>query len=286
MNTVCVCGSRKLGQHQDYEQRVRKQLSKEMDNDNWINVGDASGGDKLCQQFLANQYYPKVIVWYIGNKPRNYANKYNQWEKRKVEGNYTTRDIKMLESSDRLIALWNSQSKGTRRNIETFEKGEVKVLTYPINITYSEREIGGALSINDRVSRQKGYIKSSYEVYYGTHTYEYAIDLYMNERIKKSFIENLDPKKAYEKEETWKEKEWMTKVMESKFLSNPFLYEEVKLRGGEEWLITCRHIGDKRNSKINKINWEGAGASSNYIACLTEAFIRVDEIMTNKSKNS
>ena len=286
MNTVCVCGSRELGQHQDYEQRVRKQLSKEMDNDNWINVGDASGGDKLCQQFLANQYYPKVIVWYIGNKPRNYANKYNQWEKRKVEGNYTTRDIKMLESSDRLIALWNSQSKGTRRNIETFEKGEVKVLTYPINITYSERGIGGALSINDKVSRQKGYIKSSYEVYYGTHTYECAIDLYMNEKIKKSFIENLDPEKAYEQEETWKEKEWMTKVMESKFISNPFLYEEVKLRGGEEWLITCRHIGDKRNSKINKINWEGAGASSNYIACLTEAFIRVDEIMTNKSKNS
>lgn len=286
MNTVCVCGSRELGKHQDYEQRVRKQLTKEMDNNNWINVGDASGGDKLCQQFLANQYYPNVIVWYIGNKPRNYANRYNQWEKRKVEGNYTTRDIKMLESSDKLIALWNSQSKGTRRNIETFEKGEVKVLTYPMNITYSERGIGGALSINDRVSRQKGYIKSSYEVYYGTHTYECAIDLYMNEKIKKSFIENLDPEQAYENEETWKEKEWMTKVMESKFISNPFLYQEVKLRGGEEWLITCRHIGDKRNSKINKINWEGAGASSNYIACLTEAFIRVDEMMTNKSKNS
>ena len=284
MNTVCVCGSKELGQHQDYEQRVRKQLSKEMDNDNWINVGDASGGDKLCQQFLANRYYPKVIVWYIGNKPRNYANRFNQWEKRKVEGNYVTRDIKMLENSDRLIALWNSQSKGTRRNIETFEKGEVKVLTYPINITYSEKGIGGALSINDKVSRQRGYIKSSYEVYYGNHTYECAIDLYQNEKIKKSFIDKLDPEKAYEEEETWKEKEWITKVMESKFISNPFLYEEVKLRGGEEWLITCRHIGDRRNSRKNKINWEGAGESSNYIACLTEAFIRVDEIMTNKSK--
>ena len=284
MNTVCVCGSKELGQHQDYEQRVRKQLSKEMDNDNWINVGDASGGDKLCQQFLANRYYPKVIVWYIGNKPRNYANRFNQWEKRKVEGNYVTRDIKMLENSDRLIALWNSQSKGTRRNIETFEKGEVKVLTYPINITYSEKGIGGALSINDKVSRERGYIKSSYEVYYGNHTYECAIDLYQNEKIKKSFIDKLDPEKAYEEEETWKEKEWITKVMESKFISNPFLYEEVKLRGGEEWLITCRHIGDRRNSRKNKINWEGAGESSNYIACLTEAFIRVDEIMTNKSK--
>ena len=284
MNTVCVCGSRELGQHQDYEQRVRKQLSKEMDNDNWINVGDASGGDKLCQQFLANRYYPKVIVWYIGNKPRNYANRFNQWEKRKVEGNYVTRDIKMLENSDRLIALWNSQSKGTRRNIETFEKGEVKVLTYPINITYSEKGIGGALSINDKVSRERGYIKSSYEVYYGNHTYECAIDMYQNKEIKKSFIDKLDPEKAYEEEETWKEKEWITKVMECKFISNPFLYKEVKLRGGDEWLITCRHIGDRRNSRKNKINWEGAGASSNYIACLTEAFIRVDEIMTNKSK--
>ena len=190
MNTVCVCGSKELGQHQDYEQRVRKQLIKEMDKNNWINVGDASGGDRLCQQFLANQYYPNVIVWYIGDKPRNYANRYNQWEKRRVEGNYTTRDIQMLENSDKLIALWNSQSKGTRRNIETFEKGEVKVLTYPINITYSEKGIGGALSINDKVSRQKGYIKSSYEVYYGNNTYECAIDLYNNERIKKSFINN------------------------------------------------------------------------------------------------
>ncbi|MDE5106796.1 MAG: hypothetical protein O4808_06930, partial [Trichodesmium sp. St17_bin3_1_1] len=194
------------------------------------------------------------------------------------------RDIKMLQNSDKLIALWNSQSKGTRRNIETFEKGEVKVLTYPINITYSEKGIGGALSINDKVSRERGYIKSSYEVYYGNHTYECAIDMYQNKEIKKSFIDKLDPEKAYEEEETWKEKEWITKVMECKFISNPFLYKEVKLRGGDEWLITCRHIGDRRNSRKNKINWEGAGASSNYIACLTEAFIRVDEIMTNKSK--
>ena len=276
MNTVCICGSRELGKHQDYEQRIRKELDIEMRKENWINVGDASGADILCQQILANQYYPNVKVWHIGSKPRNYANRYNQWKKVRVEGNYTARDIQMLENSDKLIALWNSQSKGTRRNIETFEKGEVKVLTYPINITYSEKGIGGALSINDKVSRERGYIKSSYEVYYGNHTYECAIDLYQNEKIKKSFIDKLDPEKAYEEEETWKEKEWITKVMECKFISNPFLYKEVKLRGGDEWLITCRHIGDRRNK------WEGDGAASDYIACLTEAFIRIDRVMTNR----
>ena len=276
MNTVCICGSRELGQHQDYEQRIRKELDIEMRKENWINVGDASGADKLCQQLLANEYYPNVKVWHIGNKPRNYANKYNQWKKVRVEGNYTARDIQMLENSDKLIALWNSQSKGTRRNIETFEKGEVKVLTYPINITYSEKGIGGALSINDKVSRQKGYIKSSYEVYYGNNTYECAIDLYNNERIKKSFINNLDPREAYEEIRKWEEKEWITEVMYAKFSSNPFLYHEVKLRGGDDWLITCRHIGDRRNK------WEGDGAASDYIACLTEAFIRIDRVMTNR----
>ena len=30
MNTVCICGSRELGQHQDYEQRIRKELDIEM----------------------------------------------------------------------------------------------------------------------------------------------------------------------------------------------------------------------------------------------------------------
>ena len=79
----------------------------------------------MCQQLLANEYYPNVKVWYIGNKPRNYANRYNQWEKIKVEGNYTTRDIQMLEDSDKLIALWDNKSKGTKRNIDEFKKGEV-----------------------------------------------------------------------------------------------------------------------------------------------------------------
>ena len=64
--------------------------------------------------------------------------------------------------------------------------------------------------------------------------------------------------------------------MYAKFSSNPFLYHEVKLRGGDDWLITCRHIGDRRNK------WEGDGAASDYIACLTEAFIRIDRVMTNR----
>lgn len=34
-----------------------------------------------------------------------------------------------------------------------FEKGEVKVLMYLINIIYSEKGIGGVLSINDKVLR-------------------------------------------------------------------------------------------------------------------------------------
>jgi hypothetical protein len=276
MTKVCICGSRELGKHQEYERRIRLALEDEIRKDNWINVGDASGADRLCQQLLANEYYPNVKVWYIGNKPRNYANRYNQWEKIKVEGNYTTRDIQMLEDSDKLIALWDNKSKGTKRNIDEFKKGEVEVYTYPINITYSEKGIGGALSINDRISRQKGYIKSSYVVHYARHTYDCAIDMYNNEKMKKEFIYNLDPRLADEEVKKWEQKQWMIEVMYAKFSSNPFLYHEVKLRGGDDWLITCRHIGDRRHK------WEGDGAASDYIACLTEAFIRIDRVMTNR----
>ena len=106
MNTVCICGSRELGKHQDYEQRIRKELDIEMRKENWINVGDASGADILCQQILANQYYPNVKVWHIGSKPRNYANRYNQWKKVRVEGNYTARDIQMLENTRASSLNW------------------------------------------------------------------------------------------------------------------------------------------------------------------------------------
>lgn len=61
-----------------------------------------------------------------------------------------------------------------------------------------------------------------------------------------------------------------------KFSLNFFLYYEVKLRGGDDWLLICRYIGDKRNK------WEGDGVVSDYIVCLIEVFIRIDCVMINR----
>ncbi|MEG5043562.1 hypothetical protein [Microcoleus sp. B4-C1] len=87
-----------------------------------IILGDASGVDKLVQEYLRSQNYPNVRVYFAlwsGNgKPRNVTG----FETVGVQGSYSDRDKVMCSVCDYGLALWDGRSRGTRDNINRTER--------------------------------------------------------------------------------------------------------------------------------------------------------------------
>lgn len=106
-----------------------------------IIVGDAGGVDKTVQKILSDKKYPNVMVYHIGEKPRNLMNK--DWTNRKVpveaennvynrNGRFTreaqmVKDKAMSQDADFGLVIWKdtsinrfgkkSVSKGSLNNI-------------------------------------------------------------------------------------------------------------------------------------------------------------------------
>ncbi|MEG4518878.1 MULTISPECIES: hypothetical protein [unclassified Microcoleus] len=82
-----------------------------------IILGDASGVDKLVQEYLRNSNYLNVQVYFAlwsGNgKPRNVTG----FQTVGVPGSYVDRDKAMCAVCDYGLALWDGISRGTKDNI-------------------------------------------------------------------------------------------------------------------------------------------------------------------------
>jgi hypothetical protein len=92
-----------------------------------IILGDASGVDKLVQEYLRNSNYLDVKVYFAlwsGNgKPRNVTG----FQTVGVSGSYVDRDKAMCSICDYGLALWNGISRGTKDNIDR-TKGKTKII--------------------------------------------------------------------------------------------------------------------------------------------------------------
>lgn len=88
--------------------RIENIKSKELQ----VLVGDCWGVDTLAQKYLEG--YPHVIVYHIGQKPRNNIGK---WDTVSVCGPQWSKDKKMSEDCDYFFAIWDGKSKGTKNNI-------------------------------------------------------------------------------------------------------------------------------------------------------------------------
>lgn len=92
-----------------------------------IILGDASGVDKLVQEYLRNSNYRDVKVYFAlwsGNgKPRNVTG----FQTVGIPGSYVDRDKAMCAICNYGLALWDGVSRGTKDNIDR-TNGKTKII--------------------------------------------------------------------------------------------------------------------------------------------------------------
>lgn len=92
-----------------------------------ILIGDAHGVDKLVQEYLSEQNYEDVIVYFSGEKVRNNKGNWNMKQCLNPENLtgrsfYQMKDKAMADDCDCGLMFWNGKSKGTKQNIDYMEK--------------------------------------------------------------------------------------------------------------------------------------------------------------------
>jgi adenine-specific DNA-methyltransferase len=100
---------------------IRERLDDVMKRRCTVLVGDASGGDRAVQQYLADRDYPHVIVYCM----ETCRNNVGRWQTRTVEAppgasgfsHYSAKDSVMACDAGCGLMLWDGRSKGTLQNI-------------------------------------------------------------------------------------------------------------------------------------------------------------------------
>lgn len=123
-----------------------------------------------------------------------------------------------------------------------------------INIFSGEKGLGGALTNPTLLSRQKGNIRGYYAIEYGGTLYSDVEGAY--HRLKGASILAND--------------ELMASLIAAKFLQHPVLLDEVKKRGGVEFLEKCEHFTGAKSDSFKA--WEGHGRESRFIRNLIKGF--------------
>lgn len=121
MSKIFISGSISI---KELDEKVKKVIDKIIQKKYEILVGDAEGIDKLIQNYLAECGYENVVIYYIGEKPRNCQFKNFKTKKVNFDDSLKSerekqyfKDKKMLEECDKCFCIWNGRSKGTYENI-------------------------------------------------------------------------------------------------------------------------------------------------------------------------
>ena len=252
INSVAICGSRSIVEGNLALRRLIWAIEKIIYSNPEVvfNIGDANGVDVEAQKILNNMEHKNVVVWHVKGNLRNLVNK--NWKTIPVEyqsnnTRYIERDIAMINSSEELIAVWDGVSKGTLRNIKNFS-GKVELIREGINISSKSKGIGGALSLRDDLAKGRGLINKSYPV---TANYELleencvktekefssVYNLLRSVEVIKNTVDVLDECRHGKVLDS--NIVWLIYCLKAKFLSNEYLFEAVRERGGYDWLNTC-----------------------------------------------
>ncbi|VVP25234.1 hypothetical protein [Pseudomonas fluorescens] len=132
MSTVFISGSIKI---KSLDEKIKSRLDKIIASELNILIGDASGVDKLTQEYLLLSNYSKVTVYCTGDAPRNNV---GQWPtvniappvKTKSRAYFTAKDLKMAETSDVGLMIWDCKSTGTLSNVIELLKRNRKSVVY------------------------------------------------------------------------------------------------------------------------------------------------------------
>jgi len=131
MSTVFIGGSRRLGRLNDI---IRERLNNIVESDLRVVIGDANGGDRAVQAFLAEKDHRNVVVYCMGNACRNNL---GGWPVRMVKAAgergfsyYSLKDAEMARDADCGFMIWDAKSKGTLVNIWRLIESQKPAVVY------------------------------------------------------------------------------------------------------------------------------------------------------------
>jgi len=119
MTTVFLSGSRAISRLND---EIKERLSKIIEKDFSVVIGDANGSDKAFQIFFAEQGYQNVTIYCSGE---TFRNNIGHWETHQVivdskltgRAFYTQKDKVMAQHADYGLVLWDGKSAGAISNV-------------------------------------------------------------------------------------------------------------------------------------------------------------------------
>jgi hypothetical protein len=131
MANVFIGGSRAVSRLNDL---IKEQLDNLIAHQSTLLIGDANGGDKAVQRYLADRGYRNVCVYCM----QECRNNEGEWPVRNVTSTAKQKDFSYYSAKDRVMAaeahcglmLWDGKSKGTLSNMVTLLSSGKKVLVY------------------------------------------------------------------------------------------------------------------------------------------------------------
>jgi hypothetical protein len=131
MSTVFIGGSRRVGRLNSV---IRARLDNIVERGLRVVIGDANGGDRAVQAFLAEKGHKEVVVYCM---EKNCRNNVGGWPVHAVEAAgkrgfeyYSMKDAEMARDADCGFMIWDSNSKGTLMNIQRLVEAGKPVVVY------------------------------------------------------------------------------------------------------------------------------------------------------------
>jgi hypothetical protein len=154
---VFIAGSRRLSK---LSQDVKLRIDKVVEQNLTILIGDASGADKAVQQYLSSKGYGEVVVFCMDGSCRNNLGNWTTQEIKAVDSRkrdfayYSTKDRAMAREADYGLMLWDGESRGTLTNIVQLvrEAKPVVVFVAPENTFYTLRDPSDLSKVSVRVA--------------------------------------------------------------------------------------------------------------------------------------
>lgn len=133
MSSVFISGSIAV---KKIPNEVEISISRIIEENMSILVGDADGMDAMVQDYCKRKNYKNVTVYSIYSSPRYKIPEFNKkhidadTESKKERERQKAKDTAMTEDSDYSLVVWDGKSKGSYQNILRAIKNEKKVKVY------------------------------------------------------------------------------------------------------------------------------------------------------------
>lgn len=250
--STCIVYSDGINPRTNAWEVIENLLVELMKNNEQIILFNRNSLDQFTQFYLKKANYLLVSIRNLACDP-NKTISLNEWDIKTLTDTRENLMKAVVSQADNQVLVYGRKSEHVKRLESSLNKENVKKIYDSLNITSNSTGISRELSINDSTS----YDDPRYPIVLDGTIYSSAYRLFINlakraQYFKTNKCQDLDC--------------WLEYVMCLKFKQHPKLVEKVTSMGGAEWLSRCSHL------TATSTQWNGIGANSKYITCLTMAY--------------